>query len=220
MTNYMLWRAVVVTATEYMSSDDEEYHYDISSSDTECEQLDETSQPIVETPSLHNDLASWATATNQTHKAINDLLHVLRSHGHTLPKDARTLLDTPQGVPIENKCNGQYIYYGIERYLLEHLAKETLPGQVALSFNVDGVPLFKSSKMCFWPILGQIQNRQPFIVALYYGSSKPSSVEDFLHDFLEELQQLIQNGVSCQNLIHTVTLKAIICDAQARSFLL
>ena len=61
----------IVTATEYMSSDDEEYHYDISSSDTECEQLDETSQPIVETPSLHNDLASWATATNQTHKAIN-----------------------------------------------------------------------------------------------------------------------------------------------------
>lgn len=73
--------------------------------------------------------------------------------------------------------------------------------------------------MCFWPILGQIKNCQPFIVALYYGSSKPDSVEEFLRDFLEELQQLIQNGVSFHNLVHTVTVKAIICDAQARSFL-
>jgi len=62
-------------------------------------------------------------------------------------------------------------------------------------------------------------NFQPFVVALYYGSSKPDPFEEFLEDFLEELQPLIQNGVSFQNLIHTVTVKAIICDAQARSFL-
>lgn len=198
---------------------EEEYNYDTDSTETESEQLDEASRSIVETPSLHKDLASWATATNQTHKALNELLDVLRRHGHRLPKDARTLLETPQGVPVQNKCSGQYIYYGIERYVLEHFSKETLPGNVELCFNVDGVPLFKSSKMCFWPILGQIQNFQPFIVALYHGSSKPDSVEDFLQDFLEELQQLIQNGISFQNSVHTITVKAIICDAQARSFL-
>ncbi|KAL0153062.1 hypothetical protein M9458_051661, partial [Cirrhinus mrigala] len=130
---------------------EEEYNYDTDSTETESEQLDEPLHSTVETPSLHNDLASWATATNQTHKALNDLLHVLRRHGHRLPKEARSLLDTPKG---------------------------TLPGQVELCFNVDGVPLFKSSKMCFWPILGQIQNSQPFIVALFYGSSKPDSVEE------------------------------------------
>ncbi|KAI2643909.1 Acylphosphatase [Labeo rohita] len=189
------------------------------SDSTKSEPLDEPLHSTVETPSLHNDLASWATATNQTHKALNELLHVLRRHGHRLPKDARSLLDTPKGVPVQNKCNGQYIYYGIERYLLEHFLKETLPGQVKLCFNVDGVPLFKSSKMCVWPILGQIQNSQPFIVALFYGSSKPDSVEEFLQDFVEELQQLIQNGISFQNLVHSVTVKAIICDAQARAFL-
>ncbi len=42
--------------------------------------------------------------------------------------------------------------------------------------------------------LGQINDYQPFVVTLYYGSSKPESVESFLKDFLEELQ--LQDGIS------------------------
>lgn len=211
--------SISTAAVSIRSDSEEEDAYDTESTETDSEQLDEMSHSAVEIPSLHKDLATWATATNQTHKALNELLRVLRRHGHRLPKDARSLLDTPQGVAFQNKCNGQYIYYGIVCYLLEHFSEETPPGQIELCFNVDGVPLFKSSKKCFWPILGQIPNCQPFIVALYYGSSKPDSVEDILKDFLEELQLLLQNGVSLKNVVHTVTVKAVICDAQARSFL-
>ena len=31
-------------------------------------------------------------------------------HGHELPKDARTLLQTPQKVVTTEKCNGEYYY--------------------------------------------------------------------------------------------------------------
>lgn len=129
---------------------DEEHYYDKDSNETDSEQLDGI-------PSLREHLPNWATDTNQTNKALIELLCVLRRHGHRLPKDARSLLDTPQGVPVQNKCNGQYIYYSIGRYLLEHISKEKQPEQFELCFNVDVVPLFKSSKICFWPILSQIQ---------------------------------------------------------------
>jgi len=43
----------------------------------------------------------------------------------------------------------------------------------------------QSSKLSFWPILGicnQLETKQPFIVALYEGEKKPSSVDDFLKE--------------------------------------
>nr|XP_055023105.1 uncharacterized protein LOC129413436 [Misgurnus anguillicaudatus] len=92
-------------------SSEEEYHHFTDSTETESDQLDETPHSSLEIASLHKDLARWATSTNQTHKAVNKLLYVVRRHGHRLSKDARSLLETPQGVPVQNKCKGQYIYY-------------------------------------------------------------------------------------------------------------
>ncbi|KAG0438813.1 hypothetical protein HPB47_016858 [Ixodes persulcatus] len=68
-----------------------------------------------------------------------------------------------------------------------------------LNFNVDGLPLGKSSRNQFWPILCEVRNVQnvaPFLVGLFYGQSKPPDVNEFLHDFVQELSELLQEGVN------------------------
>ena len=40
---------------------------------------------------LSQDLKEWATKHGTTRECVNDLLGMLRSRGHTLPKDCRTL---------------------------------------------------------------------------------------------------------------------------------
>ena len=51
--------------------------------------------------------------------------------------------------------------------------------QVALTVNIDGLPIHKSSSREFWPILCTFDNCTPSIVALYFGRGKPSSVTEF-----------------------------------------
>lgn len=59
-------------------------------SDIENKQNDEVNL------NLEDDLRQWATDHRETHRSVNQLLSILRQQGHTLPKGARTLLDTPQ----------------------------------------------------------------------------------------------------------------------------
>lgn len=46
---------------------------------------------------IRSELAEWALKNKCTRKTLNDLLAILRRHGHNdLPADARTLLQTPR----------------------------------------------------------------------------------------------------------------------------
>ncbi|KAL1276156.1 hypothetical protein QQF64_035779 [Cirrhinus molitorella] len=194
------------------------YKETADSSDSNTER--DSSDSDEDTPSLHKDLAEWATTTGQTHVALNKLLGILRTHGHTLPKDSRTLLSTPSGFEIKNVCGGQYTYYGLEPGILQCLSiKTTFASSIDLIINIDGLPIFKSSKTHFWPILAKFDDAEPFLVALYYGNSKPDPVHDYLCDLVAELQNLMHNGVSHKTKVHKVTLRAFIYDAPARAFL-
>jgi len=73
--------------------------------------------------------------------------------------------------------------------------------------------------MQMWPILCSFNALAPFTVAVYCGKAKPSSVQDYLSDFHQELQQLKQDGIVHGEKTLQVTVKAFICDAPARSFL-
>ena len=76
-----------------------------------------------------------------------------------------------------------------------------------LSFNIDGVPLFKSSKKSLWPILCAVTNLKPLIVfpvALTYGGIKPNNL-DFLSDTIKDLNGLIQNGLFFEERCYTVS---------------
>ena len=86
---------------------------------------------------------------------------------------------------------------------------------------MDGVPLFKSSQQEFWPILVSVENLvDVFIVAIFYGNSKPNPLNDFLADFINEVEILKNDGlVITANKTITVSIKCFVCDAPARAFL-
>lgn len=107
---------------------------------------------------LKEKLSVWAVQHRITKSAVNDLLSILIMAGFSfLPKDSRTLLRTPQQVEIKPLSSGKLWYYGTENCLLNILSKVDKSYTIHLDFNFDGMQLFNSSKLTFWPMLASIQ---------------------------------------------------------------
>ena len=171
---------------------------------------------------LGEQLARWATKHSSSRAGLNEILEIFRQHGHRLPKDGRTLLQTPKIVVTTDKCGGKYIYYGLESDILRNLSQRRYnpdDNTISINVNIDGLPLFKSSLVQFWPILCSFYRFEPFIVALFCGSSNPSPVHDYLADFIQELQELCQNGITHDTITYRISVRSFICDAPARSYL-
>ena len=134
-------------------------------------------------------MASHSSQYWRNRAETNQLLVVLRKYGNFLPKDARTLLKTPNNISALKKCKGDFIYFGIEAGLLNLLSPRIELRSLScleLIANIDGLPIFKSTGPQFWTILLNL-NGLVFLVALYYGYQKPSPVEEYLEEFLNEL---------------------------------
>ena len=169
---------------------------------------------------LADSLRQWSSKHSCTRAALNDIIDIFRQQGHRLPKDSRTLLHTPRHVNSQDRCGGQYIYFGIESGLLRDIAQcQPNSEDLTIKINIDGVPLFKSTNVQFWPILCSMNNLEPYIVALFCGKTKPTPLIDFLNDFLQETQQLLDEGVMYNDKHYNISLSAFICDAPARAFL-
>lgn len=195
------------------SSDSFEFNNDDNHRSTESEKELSDEQVNV---NLEDDLRKWATTNRETHRSVNQLLSILRKQGHLLPMDARTLLATPQDKTSVAKCGGQYKYFGLEKGICPFLS-QTESNEVHLSVNIDGIPLFKSTSIQFWPILAKFGSFDPFIIAIFCGQQKPSPLDEFLSDFLNEYKHLKNNGLSYQDQTYTVNTEALICDAPARA---
>ncbi|CAI6355242.1 unnamed protein product [Macrosiphum euphorbiae] len=72
--------------------------------------------------------------------------------------------------------------------------------EINMDFNIDSLPLAKSSKQQFWPILCSILNLPKisdavFPVGIYYDTHcKPSSIEEFMNPFITELLNILNSG--------------------------
>lgn len=109
-------------------------------------------------------LRSWAIEYHIQNRALSALLKILISFGlKNLPRDSRTLLKTPRTVKIEKRAGGQFWYNGITNCIKQVFGKVTTNTTLELNFNVDGLPLFKSSPLSFWPILANIQGLYIYI---------------------------------------------------------
>lgn len=176
---------------------------------------------------FRENLRVWAIKNNITHVAVNNLLEILRPVGGQLgllPKDARTLLETAKAVERKICPPGEYWHRGLYAALVENLSLLEIPcdvNTIKLQINVDGLPVSNSSKGQFWPILGRVTGLidKPFVIGLYYGHSKPESVEDFLRAFLDEAKTILQAGVIIGTTCYQLKIDCIICDAPARAFL-
>jgi hypothetical protein len=91
-----------------------DYETDSDKSDTESEGTEfatDTSEYDSE-DDVKSKLCDWATSFNISQAAITALLHILWLAGLDLPKDARTLLQTPDGdAQIKQIPGGNYYHF-------------------------------------------------------------------------------------------------------------
>ncbi|KAI8794344.1 transposase domain-containing protein [Biomphalaria glabrata] len=172
-------------------------------------------------------LKMWALNNQITHNALKDLLLVLRRFTHfDLPIDPRTLLGTKVVEGIKEKTGGLYYHFGVSNGL-NQLLKENpelmASNTVYLQINIDGLPLFKSNSLQLWPILGLILQSnapytEPFVIGVFSGNQKPTDVNEFLKEFVDEMLVLSKDGLNFNGHHLNVTIKNFICDTPARSF--
>ncbi|CAN7937870.1 unnamed protein product, partial [Ixodes hexagonus] len=191
-------------------------------------------QPPPSTPTQSNSihdfrrqLHTWAISHNVTHERLTDLLKIQHTHPcfAALPACARTLLQTPRvSTGITKMGGGQYHHFGVAVGLEHNLRNvEALPSVIDLHINIDGLPLRKSSKDQFWPILCQVTNcgaGTPFPVGVFYGRSKALQANEFLRPFVDDLNAALDSGVTIRGSAFQVKLMAFVCDAPARAYIL
>lgn len=175
---------------------------------------------------LSNDLAQWAVEFNISHTPLNSLLCILKNYNFTLPSDARTLLKTQRKASVFDMYDGKYCYFGIANTLKMIISEVPILQslqKIDLFVNIDGIPLANSSSVQFWPILCKINQSlyklEPFIVAVYCGQSKPSNIEEYLKDFINEYKILCNTGIVINMKLYSVSILGFICDAPARAFI-
>lgn len=174
---------------------------------------------------LQSRLRSWAVKHRITQTAVSDLLVVLKPNHPLLPQDARTLLKIDKSQKIVQSCGGEYLHFPLLKQLCKTidrgLQSETVNlNTITLTFNVDGLPLFKSSSRQFWPILCIVKESVkavPFPVGIFCGTSKPNSVDEFLRPLIDELG-IIRNGFNHGGINYNVVIGPFVCDAPARAF--
>lgn len=117
----------------------------------------ESSTSSSPSPSLRNDLRDWANLHRISKRALDGLLCILNSNGiNTVPKNYRTLLYTPTNIEIVDVAGGSMWYYGLEKSIKQIFSAIDCDMTISLNVNVDGLPLYHSSKISFWPILATI----------------------------------------------------------------
>ena len=151
-------------------------------------------------------------------------LAVLGRHLPNLPRDPRTLLGTPRECKTYPVGMGTYVHIGLNKELKRQVlfSGTNSMSSISIQLHIDGVSIYNSSRTQLWPILARINQphrEQPFVVSIYGGPSKPQCLQSFLQPCIDELNNLLQNGLvldDCTTL--SVILSAVICDTPARSF--
>ena len=159
--------------------------------------IEEESHAWIDTPAspdapgtLWNDMRCAVLKTNMTTNQTDSVLGVLHKHLNLtdkLPKCEKTLCksNTSEREIIFKRISGHnYYYFGLENQIKTHLA--LFPSTeldkldvLTLTWNNDGLPIFKSTRESAWPILVLISNLKPkkvFPVTLTVGEGKPTDL--------------------------------------------
>ena len=186
--------------------------------------------------SLESQLATWVQQHMVTQSATDSLLKIIKPFvKESLPSCARTLMQTPRNLQISKKCGGEYFYFGI-RSSVERRASSGLKlpqcrmpylsskdtKVLSISVGFDGVPVARSSNGQFWPLLGVVNqsiDQSPFLIALFYGHSKPCNLSEYLKEFIAEVKILKLTGIVIENVRYEFTISFFTADAPARSML-
>ncbi len=176
---------------------------------------------------LTRDLRDWSLRHNITGVALNDLLRIFNFYQEFrfLPLDSRTLLKNSIKYSMKTIGQGQYAHFDVIQNIKRQIDSNCILAsgseiKLNLIFSFDGLPISKSNSNQFWPIQAKCEESTygVFVVGLFYGKTKPESIDEYLMDLIAELKSL-RVGISYNNLKIFCKVSKIIADAPARSFL-
>jgi hypothetical protein len=143
-----------------------------------------------------------------------------------MPRDARSLLKTPTNQTIVMLGNGEYTHIGVKNSLQSISSRYNLTdaNKIEMQINIDGIPLSSSSQVDLWPILGRVMSdicSEVFTVGIFCGTGKPASFNDFIEQFVKEMQEIGEQGgiyLPGSDKPVPVDIQNFICDTPARAF--
>lgn len=151
------------------------------------------------------------------------LLKLLLLNGHpTLPKTCRTLMGSVKSILTPEMSGGVYYQFHVNdivKYILSRYPKQYLDSvtKLVVHLNLDGLPVFRSTKTCLWPLLITVRNLVPNVVAplvLWLGRSKPNNL-NFLLESIEGLQSLMEENLEVEGKIYNVLVDAVVSSETA-----
>ncbi|XP_072157276.1 uncharacterized protein [Bemisia tabaci] len=163
---------------------------------------------------------------------LTEILKLLREEIpqlHNLPKDARTLLKTPKntGAKIVPMDPGRFFHFSWKAALIRLFEESGIdpPDIIELSINADGLPLFKSPRSEFWPILASIFNvpqllKNVIVISLYYGPKKPGDFDHFIKQMVDDCNDLFSNGLVINGKKVRCQVRVLPFDAPAKASVL
>lgn len=136
------------------------------------EPLDEDRNEFSVQIPLEDQLKSWTVNNGISMRGLDSLLAILRSAGHKeLPKSYRTLLQTPRNINLSSYGDAKYWHRGLGECLKIVFLKLDKSMNVQLKFNIDGLPIFKSSQIQCWPILvsvhGEVHYNEKHVLIIF-----------------------------------------------------
>lgn len=99
---------------------------------------------------FRRQLQRWAVESGSSHNAMYKLSILFRTHScfSSLPRSARALLEVPRkALGIERTGGGEYCHFGIVPGVLDAVGESRhLPRELALDFDINGIPIAKISR--------------------------------------------------------------------------
>lgn len=211
--------------------DEESYFDDVysncTSSDSEFGDADDYFLDDIEkNEKFRSDIIKWCLENNINHAVFKKLVEIINERFEKeilLPKDPRTLLKTDRNVAIVPIADGEYYWHnGLEFCLNSLFSNLSKPMTISLNISMDGLPIFKSSKEEFWPILfniAELPKISPMVIGIYSGKSKVSNLDGFLTPMVNELIPILDEGLIINGYKITVKIRCFIGDSPARAMM-
>ncbi|XP_043476303.1 uncharacterized protein LOC122507574 [Leptopilina heterotoma] len=197
------------------------------SSCSEDEEEEEKDEKHNKNNKFKSALCQWALLYNIPLIALTALLLLLLTFtDYVLPRTARTLLKTP----INTKTtilsdDGEYLHLGLLRALQAILKTQKSKGinknNLNLYINIDGLPIYKSSKKSLWLIFcSEVNSKSVYLIGAYFGEHHPANSNEFLSEFVKEAKIFCESGIIFEGRRITVNIYGLICNAPAKSLVL
>lgn len=131
-------------------------------------------------------------------------------------------------LPSSKNNPGKFAYFSIHnnvqielsRGIYDVLTKNNC-SIIELVCSVDGLPLFNNVSGQFWPILGMVYVKnlrtESFVIALFYGDSKPGNLHKYLVQFIDEVNHLEESGIKniSNNIFISSKIYCVRCSSQS-----